>query len=80
MHRLHRIRPGEHQVLVATLQSWAAEILGAQVHLLQRGAGGAIKHQNRPGRIVEPIQETDPAGGGGGGHQVSMRMRVTQCS
>ena len=84
MHRLHRIGPGDHKVFVAALQDSAAEILGAQVHLLQRGAGGTVEHQHRPGRIVEAIQETDPAGGGGddggGGHQASMRMRVTQCS
>ena len=80
MHRLHRIGPGDHQVFVAPLQGRTAEILSAQVHLLQRGAGGTVEHQHRSGRIVEAIQETDPAGGGGGGHQASMRMRVTQCS
>ena len=80
MHGLHGVRPGDHQVLVATLQGRAAEILGAEIHQLQRRAGGAIEHEHRPGGFVKPIQKTDPASGGGGAHQGWMRIRVTQCS
>jgi len=75
VHRLHRIGAGEHQVFVAALQGRAAEILGAQIHLLQRGACGAVEHEHRMLRAVQTLEETNPLGGQ---HQPFRRTRVTQ--
>ena len=77
MHRLHGIGAGEHQVLIAALQRRTTEILGRQVHLLQRGSSGTVKHQHRPLRAVEALKKTDPLGGE---HQPFSRTRVTQWS
>jgi len=59
MHGLHRIRTGEDEILIAALQGRPSEILGRQLHLLQRGAGGAVEHQHGPLRAMEPFEETD---------------------
>ena len=68
VHRLHRIRAGEHQVFVAALQGRTAEIFGAEVHLLERGAGGPVEHQNRRPRAMQPLEKTDALGAGAVGH------------
>jgi len=75
--RLHRVGPREHEVLVAALQGQAAEILGAEVHLLERGARGAIEHQHGVFGTMQALEETDPLGGQ---HQPFRRTRVTQWS
>ena len=58
VHSLHHIRPGEHQVFVAALQGQTAEIVGAQIHLLQRRARGPVKHQHRTLRAVQSLQKS----------------------
>ena len=85
MHGLHRIRAGEHQDFVAALQRWTAEVVGAQVHLLQRGAGGTVEHEHGPLGRVQPLQKTHPLSHPGchrRAHlaQPSTRIRVTQWS
>ena len=55
MHSLHRIRSREYQIFIATFQGRTAEILSAEVHLLKRGAGGAVKHQHRPIGAMQPL-------------------------
>ena len=55
MDGLHCIRPRKHQIFVAAFQGCAAKILSAEVHLLQRGAGGAVKHQHRPLGTMQPL-------------------------
>ena len=77
VHRLHRIGAGEHQVLVTALQGRTAEILGRQVHLLQRGSSGAVEHQHRPLRAVQALKKADPLSGE---HHPFSRTRVTQWS
>ena len=55
MYGLHRIRSRENQIFIATFQGRTAEIRSGEVHLLQRGAGGAVKHQHRPIGAMQPL-------------------------
>jgi hypothetical protein len=88
VHGLHRIRTCENQNLIAAFQGRTAEILGREVHLLQRGAGGAVEHQHRSIRGVQTLEKAHARRGGGGvidpgachHHQPSMRTRDTQWS
>ena len=75
MDRLHRIRTGEHEVLVAPLKGGSAEILCRQIHLLQGGACGAVEHQNRLLRAMQAFQKADALRHH---HQPFRRTRVTQ--
>jgi arginine/ornithine transport system ATP-binding protein len=50
-----------------------AEVFRTQVHLLERGAGGAVKHQHRPINTVEPFEKIHVC-------YPSTRIRVTHVS
>ena len=63
MHGLHGIRPGEDQVLVAPFEGQAAEIVGGQIHLLQRSSRCTVEHQHRPLRAVQTLQEANALDG-----------------
>ena len=85
MHCLHSIGAGENQIFIAALKGSAAEIIGAQIHLLQRGACGTVEHQHRPLRPMEALKKADSLNQLGGycrSHvdQPSTRIRVTQWS
>ena len=73
MHFLHRVGPGEHEVFVTAFQGRPAEVFRTQVHLLERGAGGAVKHQHRPINAVEPFEKIHVC-------YPSIRIRVTHVS
>ena len=59
MNCLHRIGAGENQIFIAALKGGAAEIIRAQIHLLQRGACGTVKYQHRPLRPMEALKKAD---------------------
>ena len=64
MNRLDSIWACDHEILVAALKHLTAEIGCGQLHLLERGACGTVKDQNRTTGIVKSAQE---AGGFGDG-------------
>ena len=85
MHCLHRIGAGENQIFIAALKGGAAEIIGAQIHLLQRGTCGTVEHQHWPLGPMQALKKADSLNQLGcycRSHvdQPSTRIRVTQWS
>ena len=85
MHCLNSIGAGENQIFIAALKGSAAEIIGAQIHLLQRGACGTVENQHRPPRTMQALKKADSRNQLGCyclNHvdQPSTRIRVTQWS
>ena len=58
MHSLHRFRFGDGQILVASLQLSATEVISGQVESLKTGAGRTVKNKNGALRTVEMIKES----------------------
>jgi hypothetical protein len=50
----HDLGAGDAEMLVAALERRAAEVLGGQVEALERGAGGAVEHQDA---LVERFEQ-----------------------
>ncbi len=66
MHRLNGIGPGDHQVLVATLQFQTAEVISRQIHLLQAGSGGPVEDEHGTSWTVQVAEKTGIRHGCGG--------------
>ena len=54
VHLRDEVGPGEHEVLVAALEGGAAEVVGAEVLVLDPGAEGAVEHEHA---LVERVEE-----------------------
>ena len=61
MHGFHRLRLGDSQIFIASLQFRTAEIISRETEILKAGPRRTVEHQHGAARAVEMIQE---AGGG----------------